>query len=78
MSKAIAQVAANKGWSDIVEMYAETAPLGTRAALEQLADLPAGRRTRLADSAVFTIRAPKEFGAVDSSTLESIARASEL
>ena len=44
-SKAIAQAAATKGWSDIVNTYAATAPLGTRSALEELADIHSGRMT---------------------------------
>jgi hypothetical protein len=75
MAKAIAQVAATKGWSDIVNTYAATAPLGTRSALEELADIPSGKRTDLADAATFSIRPPTELGtAADNSILEAIAR----
>ena len=74
LSKAIAQAAATKGWSDIVNTYAATAPLGTRSALEELADIPSGRMTNIADAATFTIHAPSEIGAATTSVLEAIAR----
>lgn len=77
MAKAVAERAAERGWNEVVNAYAETAPPSTRAALDQLAAIPSGRRTGLADSAVFTIHAPKEIGAVANSELESIARTSE-
>ena len=73
LAKAIAQAAATKGWSDIVNTYAATAPLGTRSALEELADIPSGRMTNIAD-APFTIHAPSEIGAATTSVLEAIAR----
>ena len=50
LAKAIAQAAATQGWSDIVNTYAATAPLGTRSALEELADIPSGRMTNIADA----------------------------
>ena len=53
--------------------YAATAPLGTRSALEELADIPSGRMTNIAD-APFTIHAPSEIGAATTSVLEAIAR----
>ena len=77
MAKAIAQVAAAKGWSDVVESYAETAPLGTRSALEQLADIPSGRMTAVADAASFAIRAPHEFHGHNNAVLEAVAREDE-
>ena len=74
MAKAIAQVAAAKGWAEVVETYAETAPLGTRSVLEQLADLPGGRLTAMGDAAVFSTRAPREFQGNNDAVLEAVAR----
>ena len=73
MAKAIAQVAATKGWTDVVNGYAETAPLGTRSALEELASIPFGTRTKIADATAFAIHPPQELGTADNSVLESIA-----
>jgi hypothetical protein len=75
MSKAIVHVAAANGWHDVVNIYAATAPLGTRRALEELADIPSGRMTNIADTATFTVHAPKEIGAVTDHELETISRA---
>jgi hypothetical protein len=77
MAKAIAQVAATKGWGEVVETYAAIAPLGTRAGLEELAAIPAGPRTNIGDAATFSIRPPQELGTADNSILESIARGDE-
>jgi hypothetical protein len=77
MAKAIAQVAATKGWREIVETYAETAPLGTRSALEQLADIPSGRNTRLVDNATFAIRGPREFDRASDGDLEYFVQQGE-
>jgi hypothetical protein len=73
LAKAIAQVAATKGWPEVVNSYAETAPLGTRTALEELAGIPAGSRTNIADAATFAIRPPQELGTTDDYVLEAIA-----
>ena len=74
MAKAIAQVAATKGWNTVVNTYAESASNSTRAALDELSNLPSGRMTRLADSAVFNVRAPRELEGSSDSVLEAIAR----
>ncbi len=74
MAKAIAERAVEKGWRSVVDTYAENAPLGTRTALEALADIPSGLRTNLADAATFTIRAPAELGGANDAVLEVYTR----
>lgn len=63
MAQAIAQRAANRGWNEVINTYAEHAPAGTRTALEELAAIPAGTRTNLAEAAAFAIREPAELAA---------------
>jgi hypothetical protein len=74
MARAIAQVAITKGWRPVVNTFAETAPLGTKTALEELGDIPSGRNTKLADNSTFSIRNPAELGSADDGRLEVIAR----
>ena len=74
MAKAVAQVAAAKGWRDVLESYAENAPLGTKTALEELANIPSGRNTNLADTAMFNVRAPQEFIGMRDNVIEALAR----
>jgi hypothetical protein len=59
MAQAIAQVAVAKGWGDVVDSYA-SGNTYTRERLDELAAIPSGRRTELADAAVFRIRTPRE------------------
>ena len=74
MSKAIAQVAAAKGWGDVLNTFTNTAAFDTRAALEELADIPTGRGTNLADAAAFKIRDPREFLGTRDEVVEAFAR----
>lgn len=60
MAKAIAMIAVHRGWRELVNTYAEKAPAGTRASLEELADIPTGRNTGLMDTAVFRLSEPDE------------------
>lgn len=62
MAQAIALVASQNGWREILDAYAEQAPAGTRASLDELAELPSGPRTTFSDNAVFTIREPADHG----------------
>ena len=72
LAKAIAQAAATKGWSDIVNTYADSATRntqrtrGTRRHPLRPYDQHRGRP--------FTIHAPSEIGAATTSVLEAIAR----
>jgi hypothetical protein len=74
MARAIAQVAAAKGWRDVLETFTNTAAFDTRAALEELADLPSGRGTNIADTAAFKIRDPREFLGTRDEVVEAFAR----
>lgn len=74
LAQAIAMVAANRGWNDVINTYAQTAPTGTRTALEELADIPSGTRTGVADQAVFRLREPDELHAYRNDTdLDTLA-----
>jgi hypothetical protein len=74
MSKAVAQVAAAKGWGDVLSTFTATAAYDTKAALEELADIPTGRGTALADTAAFKIRDPREFLGTRDEVVEAFAR----
>ena len=74
MARAIAQVAITKGWTPVVDTFAETAPVGTKTALEALGEIPSGRNTKIIDAAAFSIRPPRELGRPDPAVLEAMAR----
>lgn len=74
MARAIAQIAFDKGWRDIVETYVDTAPLGTRAGLEELAQIPVGKMVTTADALAFKLREPDGFFGVRDDLAECIAR----
>lgn len=74
MAKAIAAVAARHGWNDIINTYADRAPAGTRACLDELAQLPSGRNTRAADTSRFKLDEPEELRSYRTDTdLERLA-----
>lgn len=74
LAQAIAMVAANKGWNDVVNTYADKAPAGTRASLDELAELPSGPRTDSVDNIIFRLREPEELRSFNSdSDLERLA-----
>ena len=74
MSKAIAQVAAAKGWGDVLNTFTNTAAFDTRAALEELTAIPTGRGTNLADVAAFKITDPREFLGTRDEVVDAFAR----
>lgn len=62
MAKAIAAVAATKAgddWAEIVNAYVEHEP-EARDHLDELREIPSGKRTNLADAAAFNLRVPTE------------------
>lgn len=78
MAQAIAMVAARHGWNDIINTYADQAPSGTRSCLDELAEIPAGRNTGLADTARFSLREPEELRSYRTdSDLERLANGTE-
>ncbi|MEZ0355498.1 hypothetical protein [Mycobacterium sp. SA01] len=77
LARAITQVAFNKGWRDVVDTFAATAPPGAATALEELNNIPSGPRTNTADELTFRIQAPTELLGVNDSTLELIARSDQ-
>jgi|KBSSwiStaDraftv2_1062776.scaffolds.fasta_scaffold03943_17 hypothetical protein len=73
MAKAIAQVAILKGWTNLVDDFRQHATAETAAALDQLAQLPSGRNTDVADSLMFTIRAPQELAGYNDWAIDELA-----
>ena len=45
-----------------------------KTALEELANIPSGRNTNLADTAMFNVRAPHEFIGMRDNVIEALAR----
>lgn len=60
LAQAIAMVATDKGWREVVDTYADRAPAGTRASLDELSDIHTGPRTHSVDNIVFRLREPEE------------------
>lgn len=74
LAQAIAMVATDKGWHEVIDTYADRAPAGTRASLEELADIHTGPRTSSVDNIVFRLREPEELRSFKSdSDLERLA-----
>jgi hypothetical protein len=74
MARAVAQVAAAKGWGSVLASFADSADVFTRTALEELADIPTGRNTNLADIAAFKIQSPTEFLGKSDEIVDAFAR----
>jgi hypothetical protein len=74
MAKAIAQQAAAKGWRGVMATFTDSADVFTRTALEELADIPTGSRTNIADIAAFKIQSPREFLGKSDEVVDAFAR----
>lgn len=78
MAKALAQVAARKGWVNTKNTWAEKAGDTTRRLLDQLTEIPEGRNTTAADSMVYRITSPIELASIrEDSHLRFIAEGSD-
>lgn len=77
MAKAIAHHAVTNSWTGIVSEYVDALPLAestpTALALQELSAIPHGANTDLADSAVFSVRSPRELFAYRDGDLSQLA-----
>lgn len=60
LSRAIAATAVSKGWSSVVDAYADGSSAYTQRQLNELAEIPSGSRTALVDQVAFAVRMPDE------------------
>lgn len=67
LARAVALVALERGWSEVIQSYSGAATDVSVAALQELGELRAGqqdRKERFAESMVFSSQAPSEVSAI--------------
>jgi hypothetical protein len=78
LARAVARHAFNKGWSEVIDRYAENVGSITREMLDELGNITSGPNTAAAEAAVFRVRGPQELlGLDDAATLENYAANAE-